>query len=231
MWRGLDRYQYLKWFFQREKKSYLLGIVALLLIALIQLFPPYAVKEVVDLMASRTLTVRDLWFWTGLCLIATLIRYVLGYVWRIALYGAANRLGKWLRNQIFVHYTRMSPSFFHRWRTGDLIRHATNDIQAIVATAGDGVLTLVDSLITGGLVVLTMFFFIDESLTVVALLPMPVIAWTTRKYGKMMNRRFRDAQGSFKDEWQGAGKHFRCADGQSVWHGGSGERSVQPDYR
>lgn len=197
MWRGLDRYQYLKWFFLREKKSYLLGIVALLLIALIQLFPPYAVKEVVDLMASRTLTVRDLWFWTGLCLLAALIRYVLGYVWRIALYGAANRLGKWLRNQIFVHYTRMSPSFFHRWRTGDLMAHATNDIQAIVATAGDGVLTLVDSLITGGLVVLTMFFFIDESLTVVALLPMPVIAWTTRKYGKMMNRRFRDAQEAF----------------------------------
>jgi ATP-binding cassette, subfamily B, multidrug efflux pump len=197
VWRGLDRYQYLKWFFQREKKSYLLGIIALLLIALIQLFPPYAVKEVVDLMASRTLTVRDLWLWTGLCLLAALIRYVLGYVWRIALYGAANRLGKWLRNQIFVHYTRMSPSFFHRWRTGDLMAHATNDIQAIVATAGDGVLTLVDSLITGGLVVLTMFFFIDESLTAVALLPMPVIAWVTRKFGKMMNRRFRKAQEAF----------------------------------
>lgn len=174
-----------------------MGIIALLLIALIQLFPPYAVKEVVDLMASRTLTARDLWFWTGLCLLAALIRYVLGYVWRIALYGAANRLGKWLRNQIFVHYTRMSPSFFHRWRTGDLMAHATNDIQAIVATAGDGVLTLVDSLITGGLVVLTMFFFIDESLTAVALLPMPVIAWVTRKFGKMMNRRFRKAQEAF----------------------------------
>lgn len=75
--------------------------------------------------------------------------------------------------------------------------HATNDIQAIVATASDGVLTLIDSLFTGGLVILTMIFFIDESLTSVALLPMPVIAWATRKYGKKMNQRFRLAQEAF----------------------------------
>lgn len=193
----MDLYHNLRWFFQREKKSYLLGISTLLVIAFIQLFPPYAVKEIVDLIADRTLKIGDLWFWSGLCLLAGLFHYVLGYVWRIALYGAANRLGRWLRNQIYIHYTRMSPSFFHRWRTGDLMAHATNDIQAIVATASDGVLTLIDSLFTGGLVIFTMIFFIDESLTFVALLPMPVIAWATRKYGKKINQRFRLAQEAF----------------------------------
>jgi ATP-binding cassette subfamily B protein len=75
--------------------------------------------------------------------------------------------------------------------------HATNDIDAIQMTAGDGVLTLVDSLFMGGAVVFTMAFFIDWQLTLVALLPMPLMAWATSHYGNLIHQRFHKAQEAF----------------------------------
>ena len=75
--------------------------------------------------------------------------------------------------------------------------HATNDIEAIELTAGDGVLTLVDSLFMGGAVVFTMAFFIDWQLTLVSLLPMPLMAWATSHYGNLIHRRFHKAQEAF----------------------------------
>ncbi|SEN36093.1 ABC transporter ATP-binding protein [Lihuaxuella thermophila] len=185
------------WFFKLEKKSYSLGILTLVMLALLHLFAPYAVRVVVDKIEAGTLTVEDLLLWTTLSLVVGLATYCFGFLWRIMLFGASNRLGKLLRNRLYEHFTRMSPRFFHQRRTGDLMAHATNDIQAIVATAGEGVLTLADSIITGGIVVFTMAFFIDWKLTVIALLPMPLMAWATSKYGSMLHKRFHKAQEAF----------------------------------
>jgi ATP-binding cassette subfamily B multidrug efflux pump len=187
----------LGWFFKQEKRSYLFGVLALLLLALLNLFTPYAVRVVVDKMAANRLTVHDLIFWTALSLGVAAVKYGLGFLWRILLFGASNRLGKLLRNRLYEHFTNMSPSFFHQRRTGDLMAHATNDIQAIVVTAGDGVLTLADSIITGGTVILTMAFFIDWKLTLIALIPMPFMALLTSKYGNWMHKRFHLAQAAF----------------------------------
>ncbi len=74
--------------------------------------------------------------------------------------------------------------------------HATNDVQAVEATAGEGVLTLVDSLMMGGMVVL-MMAIIDWKLTLIALAPMPFMAWATSWYGSMLHKRFHKAQEAF----------------------------------
>jgi ATP-binding cassette subfamily B protein len=185
------------WFFKEEKKSYTIGIMALLMLAVLHLFAPYAVRVVVDKIAAGTLTLKDLLFWTSVNLVVAGVKYGLGYLWRIQLYGASGRLGRLLRDRLFAHFVRMSPSFFHQRRTGDLMAHATNDIQAIVDTAGDGVLTLADSIITGCVVVFTMAVFIDWKLTLVSLLPMPLMAWATGRYGSWMHRRFLKAQEAF----------------------------------
>ena len=72
--------------------------------------------------------------------------YILRYVWRIMIFGSSLKLARQLRKNLYEHFTKMSPSFYQSNRTGDLMAHATNDIQAIQQTAGAGVLTLVDSL-------------------------------------------------------------------------------------
>ncbi|WP_093229792.1 ABC transporter ATP-binding protein [Thermoflavimicrobium dichotomicum] len=187
------------WFFKKEKKSYITGIAALLLLALLGLLPPYAIRHVVDQIAAGSLTVKDLLFWSVLCIGVGAASYGLGYFWRIQLFGAAHRLGQLLRNQLYEHFTKMSPSFFHRHRTGDLMAHATNDIQAIATTAGEGVLTLADSISIGSVVIFTMAVFIDWKLTLIALIPMPIMAWLTNYYGNLLHQRFHVAQEAFSD--------------------------------
>ena len=189
----------LMWFFKLEKKSYSLGIFVLLLVALINLFPPYAVGIIVDGVGKRNMTEVILFKWSLLLLSAALLVYGLRYAWRLTIFGASSRLGRLLRKQLFEHFTRLSPQFYQEHRTGDLMAHATNDIQAIEMTAGVGVLTLVDSLTTGSLVVFSMAYFISWKLTLITLSPMPLMAWSTSYYGTLLHKRFHKAQAAFSD--------------------------------
>lgn len=143
------------WFFRLEKKNYGIGISVLVFVALINLFPPYAVRVIVDGAGKGNLTQVILLKWSLLLLGAGFLVYGLRYIWRL---------------MIFDHFTRLSPVFYQEYRTGDLMAHATNDIQAIEMTAGVGVLTLVDSLTTGSLVIFSMAFFISWKLTLITLL-------------------------------------------------------------
>jgi len=189
----------LMWFFRLEKKSYGMGILVLVFVALINLFPPYAVRVIVDGVGKGNLTEGFLLKWSLLLLGAGFLVYGLRYVWRLMIFGASSRLGRLLRKQLFEHFTLLSPQFYQEHRTGDLMAHATNDIQAIEMTAGVGVLTLVDSVMTGSLVIFSMAFFISWKLTLITLLPMPLMAWSTSYYGTLLHKRFHKAQAAFSD--------------------------------
>ena len=187
----------LRWFFKEEKKKYIAGVVLLAFVSLMTLIPPYIVGVIVDHIEKQTLTKRILFSWVGVLLFVGLIIYILRFLWRIMIFGASIRLARQLRNQLYEHFTKMSPSFYQSKRTGDLMAHATNDIRAIEQTAGLGVLTLVDSITMGGFVILTMAFTINFRLTLISLIPMPFMALATNYYGSLLHTRFGKAQAAF----------------------------------
>lgn len=187
----------LSWFFKQEKKAYILGIFLLLFVALLQLLPPKVIGFIVDEIHNNTLTSRRLLQWLATLLMAGLFMYALRYFWRIMIFGSAVKLARELRNKLYKHFTNMPQSFYQKHRVGDLMAHATNDIQAVQQTAGAGVLTLVDSLFTGGLVIVAMATTISWKLTLIALIPMPFIALLTSWYGKLLHKRFFKAQAAF----------------------------------
>ncbi len=189
----------LSWFFRQEWKSYLKGIFLLFLIAFLQLIPPRIVGETADEMSRGELTIGRLFFWLSLLIGTGLILYIFRYYWRIYIFGSSLKLARQLRKQLYDHFTKMSSAFYQRRRIGDLMAHATNDVQAVQQTAGAGILTLVDSILTGGFVILTMALSIDWRLTIISLLPMPIIALMTNIYGAKLHRRFRKAQEAFSD--------------------------------
>jgi ATP-binding cassette, subfamily B, multidrug efflux pump len=118
-------------------------------------------------MKNRTLTMPQLVEWILVLFASALLIYVLRYYWRLMIFGSSVKLSRILRNQLYTHFTNLSPSFYQKRRIGDLMAHATNDIQAIQQTAGTGVLTLVDSLTTESFVVLTMAFTVSWKLTLI----------------------------------------------------------------
>lgn len=189
----------LGWFFRQEKKAYISGIFILLFVALLQLVPPKVIGIIADHINNGTLTKDVLFEWMAILVGAGLGMYVLRYFWRIMIFGSAVKLSKQLRNRLYQHFTNMSPSFYQKRRTGDLMAHATNDLQAIQQTAGLGVLTLVDSLSTGGTVILAMAFTISWKLTLICLIPMPFMVILTNWFGTMLHRTFHKAQEAFSD--------------------------------
>jgi ATP-binding cassette subfamily B multidrug efflux pump len=187
----------LMWFFKQEKTSYLTGILILIIVALLELVPPKVIGIVIDHIKDKTMTTAILAKWVMILLLVAGTLYGLRYIWRILIFGSAVKLSRQMRNDLYAHFTKMSPAFYQRKRVGDLMAHATNDLQAIQQTAGAGVLTLVDSLTLGGFVLSAMALTISWKLTFISLIPMPLMAIATKHYGTLLHKRFLKAQEAF----------------------------------
>ena len=191
--------QKLWWFFKLEKHRYLVGIVALILVSVLNLIPPMVMGRVIDAITSGKLTQQDLLFDLFYLLLAAFGMYYLRYVWRMYILGTSYRLGQIMRSRLFEHFTKMSPAFYQTYRTGDLMAHATNDINALTRLAGGGVMSAVDASITALVTLLTMFFSISWQMTLVAILPLPFMAYATSRLGRKTHKAFGESQSAFSE--------------------------------
>lgn len=187
----------LSWFFKAHWKRYTVGIAFLFLIDLLMLLPPRLIGEMVDSIRDSSLTAPELMKTVTILLLLGLALYGMRFMWRYLLNGGALILERTLRDRLFAHLTRMTPSFYSRKRSGDLMAVATNDIPAIEQTASTGVLTLADSLFMTLVTLVVMVTAIDWKLTLAALIPMPFLAWSTAYYGRLLHERFYLAQEAF----------------------------------
>ncbi len=185
------------WFFKLRWKSYTFGVTALIICAILQVMNPKIIGTIIDHFIAGTLNWQILSFWVALILIFSLVMYALRYGWRMALFGNSTLIESILRNRLFTFFTRMDSEFFQKYRTGDLMAHATNDLAAIRFVAADGVLTLTDALSLGGVTLFSMFFFIDWKLTLVSILPLPILIFVSTYLGKMIHARYRGALQAF----------------------------------
>ncbi|EMN7206383.1 ATP-binding cassette domain-containing protein [Vibrio parahaemolyticus] len=187
----------LRWYFRQKWKHYVGSILLFAVISALQLVPPKAVGVIVDGVVDNTLETNTLIMWL-LGLIALLFTiYGCRILWRIWLFGASWELGTILRNRLYRHLSTQPPRFFERYKTGDLMARGTNDVRNIVMTAGEGVLTAADSVITGIAVLIIMVTQVSWKLTVMALLPMPFLAVIIFFIVRILHQRFRVAQEAF----------------------------------
>ena len=191
--------QKLWWFFKLEKRRYLVGIVALVLVSVLNLIPPMIMGRVIDAITSGRLTQDELLLHLFYLLLAAFGMYYLRYVWRMYILGTSYRLGQIMRSRLFEHFTKMSPAFYQNYRTGDLMAHATNDINALTRLAGGGVMSAVDASITALVTLLTMLFSISWQMTLVAILPLPFMAYATSRLGRKTHKAFGESQAAFSE--------------------------------
>lgn len=187
----------LRWYFQLKWKQYVGSILLFAVISALQLVPPKAVGIIVDGVVDNTLETSTLVMWLLGLIVLFFAIYGCRILWRIWLFGASWELGTILRNRLYRHVSTQPPRFFERYKTGDLMARGTNDVRNIVMTAGEGVLTAADSLITGIAVLIIMVTQVSWKLTVMALLPMPFLAIIIFFIVRILHQRFRVAQEAF----------------------------------
>ncbi|MCA9764818.1 MAG: ATP-binding cassette domain-containing protein [Carnobacterium sp.] len=192
-----DTFKKYGWFFKLRWKSYTFGVVALIICAILQVLNPIIIGNIIDHFIAGTLNWKILLFFVSLILVFSLVMYALRYGWRMALFGNSTLIESLLRNRLFTFFTRMDAEFYQKYRTGDLMAHATNDLAAIRFVAADGVLTLTDALSLGGITLFSMFVFIDWKLTLFSILPLPILVIVSTYLGKMIHARYRGALQAF----------------------------------
>lgn len=187
----------LRWYFFSEWRRYTGAVCFLVLIAILQIIPPRLVGLVIDGISRGTMSRQQLVVWVVVMLGIALLVYGLRYIWRLWLFGASYKLAIQLRQKIYQQLSQQDQVFYLRHRTGDLIARTTNDVDRVVFAAGEGVLTLVDSLVMGCAVLIMMSIDISWQLTLLALVPMPIMALVIKRYGDQLHHRFKHAQGAF----------------------------------
>ncbi|MGM1033269.1 MAG: ABC transporter ATP-binding protein [Bacillota bacterium] len=187
----------LSWFFKEQWQRYTLAILFLCLVNILEVIPPKLVGNAIDDMNNGSMTQEGVMKYVIYLLMVLIGSYLFGYLWSYLLFGGGNLVERKLRSGFMGHLLKMTPSFYEKNRTGDLMARATNDLKAISLTAGFGILTLVDAVLFTITVVVMMGATISWQLTIAAVLPLPIMAVLMQIYVKKIYKRFTDAQAAF----------------------------------
>ena len=175
-----------------------LGLASLIAVDILQLIIPRVIKWAVDDLTALRIDVSRLLIYALYITAIALFISIFRYFWRLFLLGVSRRVEEGLRNQLFQHIQTLSPSYFDRTKTGDLMAHATNDIMHIRMAIGMGIVAITDAILLGAAAIGFMAY-ISVKLTLFVLIPMPLIVFGTRFFSKKMHRRYGQVQASFSD--------------------------------
>lgn len=187
----------LSWFFKKYWKQYTIAVVLLMIASGLEVVPPYLLGSIIDILTAGEMTPALLTKYILIFVSIIIGGYVLNFVWQFRLFEGAINLEKILRRNLMQHFLRMTPTFYEKNRTGDLMARATNDLNAVSLTAGFGIMTLIDSTIYMGCIIFAMGYMISWKLTFFAMLPVPIMAVLIQYLGKIVHERYMKAQDVF----------------------------------
>lgn len=176
----------------------LFGIIALLGVDLCQLLIPRVIKLSIDGLRSGAMPPHGLSRY-GLMIVGLAFGVaVFRYFWRNLILGFSRLMERDLRVQLFAHLLTLDRAFFQKRTTGELMALATNDLSAVQLAAGMGLIALVDAIVMTA-AVLVFMLYINPTLTLIALSPLPVLAILTKILSGKLHQRFSRVQETFSE--------------------------------
>lgn len=188
----------LKQYFVQNRWPIALGLMCLLIVDFLQLLIPLVIKKVIDILTMKTATAQILIQQGMIILGLALMIAIFRYVWRYFLLGHSRKVEESLRNRIYGHLQTLSLSFYQKTKTGDLMARAINDINAIRMATGMGLVALTDGIVLG-IAAIGFMLSINVRLTLIALIPAPIIIVLTRILTRRMSTGFESVQKTFSD--------------------------------
>lgn len=189
----------LKEFLLKHKWSYLFGVFWLLLIDSVQLIEPQIFRKLGNDFDNNLLNSTAIIKYALMIIIIGLVISIGRYFWRIYIIGTSRKLEYYLRNKLFNHLLLLSPNYFNTHKTGDLMAHATNDVNAVRMAIGQGTIMMVDSSFMMVLSIVMMVRTAGVKLTAISLFTLPLIIVIVTRFGKIIHKRFRIVQEAFSN--------------------------------
>jgi ATP-binding cassette, subfamily B, multidrug efflux pump len=204
---SLKNFLPLKEYFVRNRRVLVAGLLSLLAVDFLQLLIPMVIKKAIDALTLGEATATVLLQFGGMIMAIALAMASLRYVWRHCLFGLSRKIEEGIRNRLYEHLQNLSVSFYHRTKTGDLMARAINDINAIRMATGMGLVALTDGLVLG-VSAIGFMLYIDPSLTLISILPAPILIFFTRILTRRMSSGYEKVQATFSDLTERAREAF-----------------------
>ncbi|HKK89919.1 MAG TPA: ABC transporter ATP-binding protein [Desulfobacteraceae bacterium] len=183
-------------YFRQNKKNIAVGILFLIVVDFFQIVIPWMVKSAINALSLDQPDIHLIFKYTAAIVLAGGGIAVLRYWWRILLMGTARRMERGLREDLFDHVLKLDARYYDRIKTGDLMAHATSDINHIRLAFGIGMIALTDAFFLGGAIIAFMLYM-NTKLALLALSPMPLLILTAKSLGKRMHNLHSIAQESY----------------------------------
>ncbi|MCD4846566.1 MAG: ABC transporter ATP-binding protein/permease [Candidatus Aegiribacteria sp.] len=196
--KGLDKSS-LKHLLRRiinHRKAIGLGLITLIFVDALQLVVPQIFKRVIDSLASGMATSGQI-LTLGLAVLGIYILMgVFRFLWRYLVIGASHRIDRNIRQELYDHLQTLSPQYYDQTKVGDIMAHATNDISAVRMATGIATIASFDAIFLS-LSSVTIMVIMNWKLTLLTMIPLPLIALMMLKFGKLIHKRFESVQEAF----------------------------------
>lgn len=181
----------------KYKIQYVIGLGTLLLVDYLNLYIPQITGEITDGLTSFSLDLNGvLRLIIMLLLVAGLLS--LGRIfWRYFIFGTSRKIENEIRNDMFEKLEELSQNYFNTHKTGDLMTHFTNDLEALRNSIGPAVISSFDAIVMTIMVLYKMMIYVDLKLTLLTLIPMSMIAVGGYYFGEVFEERFAKKQEAF----------------------------------
>lgn len=184
-------------FIKKHPVSYIIGIFFMLLTSYIQALIPKVLGNTIDILKIKNFNKFNIITNIIFLLIIAAATFITTYAWRNLIIANARKLECSLRESLFYHFQKLSPDFYSKHKTGDLIAYAINDISAVRMTFGPATAMSINGISICIISIYSMITVIDWKITLIALLPIPVIVFFMLKIGSLIQKRFRKVQECF----------------------------------
>ncbi len=183
----------------RYKWQYLLGLACLVIVDYVELYIPQLTGEITDGLESGSMGLRAIGIDVLLIIFIATVVALMRLGWRVLLFGSARRVERDVRTDLFAHLSELSSRFYQHNKTGDLMAHFTNDLDAVRMAVGPAILTTFDAAFMTVLVLGKMILYVDLKLTLLAMIPLLVVLFGGSKYGRAVRNRYEKKQEAFSE--------------------------------
>ncbi|HRW33631.1 MAG TPA: ABC transporter ATP-binding protein [Thermotogota bacterium] len=190
---------YIGTFLSKKYYLYICGIAVLLGVDYLQIQIPIYLEQLIDGVKYLNEGMDEILAIIQIILLLAVGMFVLRFFWRFFIIGTSRNFEKYVRASVFKKLVSLSSAFYDKTKTGDIMARTTNDLNATRMMLSQGVIMLTDSIILGTLSVYMMITRVDLRLTLIGIIPLPILAVVALSYGGTIHRRFEAMQKSFSD--------------------------------
>ncbi len=180
-------------FIRPYRRGYAVGLLLVVVANVFAILAPRLVGKAIDIIETGSPSMDVLLRYAGLIVGVAVVGGAARYGMRELLNGYSRRIETDLRDRFFRHLMRLDATFYARWRTGDLMSRATNDILSVRMAVGPAVMYSVNTVVLGALA-LGFMLSVSPVLTGLALVPMVALPPVTLYFGKLIHGKYESIQ-------------------------------------